>query len=204
MHHDDVTRAYSAKAAALAQVLGTAVSSGDPDAAVIEAWAASVPGRILDVGSGTGRWSGHLAGLGHAMEGLEPVDEFVEIARRAHPDVTFRRARLTDLAETDERWSGILAWYSLIHLDRDDLPTALSILREALDVDGSLLVSFFTGPRFEVIQHPATTAYLWPADEMTRALDAAGFEVVEGQVHPEDLHAHISARARARSPLSTQ
>lgn len=203
MHRDDVPRAYSAKAAGLAQVLGAEVSPGDPDRAAIEAWAASVPGRILDVGSGTGRWSGHLAGLGHAVEGLEPVDEFVKIAHRAHPGVVFRQSSLADLAETTERWSGILAWYSLIHLDRDDLPAALSILRAALDDDGSLLVSFFTGPRFEAIQHPATTAYRWPADEMTSALEGAGFEVVAGQVHPQGLHAHIRARARARPPLST-
>ncbi|MCC6773130.1 MAG: class I SAM-dependent methyltransferase [Gemmatimonadaceae bacterium] len=200
MATDRVTQAYGTKAAELADMLGTVVSPQDPDVGVIEPWAESVSGRILDIGAGTGRWSGHLAALGHAVEGLEPVERFVEIARQTHPAVVFRHASLADLVGSEERWSGILAWYSLIHLGPDALPTALSTLREVLEADGSLLVSFFSGPRLEAIRHPATTAYRWPMQDMVRAIEQAGFEVTDQQWDPRAPHANITALARAPGP----
>ncbi|GAA4282609.1 class I SAM-dependent methyltransferase [Brevibacterium daeguense] len=192
---DEVVQAYRTNATRLAGVLGTEVSPQDPDRAVIEPWARTVSGPILDVGAGTGRWTGHLAALGHDVEGLEPVDRFVELARRAHPTVPFRHASLADLEGTDERWSGILAWYSLIHLRPDELPTALSTLRGVLNDGGSLLASFFSGPRIEAFQHPAATAYRWPMTSLVHALKGAGFEVTAQQWHPRRPHATVTARA---------
>ncbi|SMY13266.1 class I SAM-dependent methyltransferase [Brevibacterium jeotgali] len=196
---DEVTQAYRTKAVGLAGMLGTVVSPRDPGRSVVEPWAETVSGRILDVGAGTGRWTGHLAALGYDVEGLEPVDQFVELARRAHPAVPFRHGSLADLVGSAERWSGILAWYSLIHLDPDQLPPALATLRSVLDDDGSLLLSFFSGPRFEAFQHPATTAYRWPITAMARALESAGYEVTDQQQHPRHPHAAITARTRPSS-----
>ncbi len=197
MTSDEVTQAYASKAAGLADMLGTVVSPRDADRGVIEPWAETISGRILDIGAGTGRWSGHLAALGHAVEGLEPVDQFVEIARRTHPTVVFRHASLADLIGSEEHWSGILAWYALIHPGPDELPTALSTLAKILEADGSILVSFFSGTRLETFRHPVTTAYRWPMKDMTRAIEQAGFEVTDQQWDPRGLHANITARKRA-------
>ena len=191
----DAAAAYDARAEFLAEVLGREVDLGDPDRRVIEAWASGVPGRILDVGSGTGRWAGHLAQLGHAVEGLEPAGRFVELARRTFPGVAFRHAAISDLVSTEERWTGVLAWYSLIHMDAHELPATLSILRRVLEEGGQLLLAFFTGIGYEPIPHPATTAYLWPMEDMTAALRRAGFEVTGQHSSPGAPHAVISARA---------
>lgn len=199
MSTDEVADAYGSNAAELADMLGAVVSPQDPDRGVIEPWAETISGTILDVGAGTGRWSGHLAALGHDVEGLEPVDQFVEIARRTHPTVMFRHASLADLVGSQERWSGILAWYALIHLGPDELPTALRTLREILQEGGSLLVSFFSGPRLESFPHPATTAYRWPMTDMTHAIEQAGFDVTDQRWDPRAPHANIAASATPRS-----
>lgn len=178
MSTDEVKVAYGAQAIDIAEMLGAEVSAADPDRAVIEPWADTVKGRILDVGSGTGRWTGHLAGLGHDVEGLEPVEHFVDIARKAHPAVLFRLGAIDDLADSGDRWAGILAWYSLIHMGPDDLPDALATIRSVLEDGGTMLMSFFSGPRLEPFDHPVVTAYRWPLPDMTRVLDLAGFEVI--------------------------
>lgn len=197
MASSDVIKAYDSRADGLASVLGAVVSTDDPDRAVIEPWAEGIVGRLLDVGSGTGRWSGHLTALGHDVVGLEPVERFVTLARETHPGVEFRGGELADLAESDERWSGILAWYSLIHLSPAEMVDALSVLRKALVDEGTLLVSFFTGPRLEAFTHPAATAYRWPVEDVEEALDEAGFEVLDARRHtPGDLHASVVARTK--------
>jgi len=195
MTGSEVTDAYGSQAGDVANMLGTVVSAEDPDRIMIESSANTVSGRILDIGSGTGRWSGHLAELGHTIAGFEPVEQLVEIARRAHPDVQFRLASIDDLVGSEERWSGILAWYSLIHLGPDKLPDVLTTLRRVLEDGGTALISFFSGPRLEAFSHPVTTAYRWPMEHMTRALEQAGFEVTGQHWDPSALHAVVIARA---------
>ena len=191
--------AYNSRALVLADVLGATVSGDDPDRRVIEPWADTVHGKILDVGSGTGRWTGHLAALGHTVEGVEPAKEFVDLARENHPSVHFRLASIADLDGTDERWGGILAWYSLIHMGPDELPEALAALYRTIEANGGILLSFFTGPRLAEIDHPATAAYLWPMEDMSRALEKTGFEISVRHASADSPHAYIIAHARARA-----
>lgn len=198
MTTDEVIDAYGSRARNVANTLGATVPAEDPDRAVIEPWADTVSGPILDVGAGTGRWSGHLAALGHDIEGLEPVEQFVEIAREAHPAVAFRLEAITDLDGSDERWAGILAWYSLIHLGPDELPQALATLRGVLEDQGSILISFFSGPRLEQFDHPVATAYLWPMESLNRVLEQAGFQVIDQHREPRAPHAYVTARATSR------
>lgn len=191
---DDAVQGYASQAEGLAAMLGASVSAEDPDRQVIEPWAQTVTGRILDVGSGTGRWSGHLASLGHDIEGIEPVEQFLQISRSAHPGVSFTRAVVADLHGADQQWAGLLAWYSLIHLDPGQLAGALTTLRGALEPDGTMLLSFFTGPRLQRFNHPAAAAYRWPVEDMAQLLEAAGFDVVAGEADPADVHAWVISR----------
>ncbi|MEZ5475195.1 MAG: hypothetical protein R3E72_09370 [Steroidobacteraceae bacterium] len=79
----------------------------------------------------------------------------------------------------------------------EELPTALATLREVLVEDGSLLISFFSGPRLEAFHHPAITAYRWPMNDMIGAIEQAGFAVTDQQWDPSGPHANITASARA-------
>lgn len=197
MTYEDIPSAYVARAEVLAGVLGREVAPDDPDREVIEAWAGGVPGRILDVGSGTGRWAGHLAALGHTVDGIEPSGPFVDMARESFPTVAFRHGAISDLDGTQERWAGLLAWYSLIHMDGRELPVALATLHRVLEADGQLLLSFFTGPCHGPFAHPAATAYLWPMDCMVTALERAGFRVTGRRTQPGAPHAVVTARSAA-------
>lgn len=195
----DVAAAYGSRARFLAQVLGTTVSPADLDRHTIETWASAVPGTILDVGSGTGRWSGHLTALGYNIEGLEPAEQFVRIARDTFPSAAFRHASIADLEDSDEKWAGVLAWYSLIHMNAGELAHSLATLHGVLHDEGHLLLSFFVGARHEPIAHPAATAYRWPMPEMIRILTEAGFRVTGHHTSPDGPHAYVAARVRSRA-----
>lgn len=190
-----VIAAYDSPTMHVAGLLGTEITATDPDRAIIEPWAASMRGPILDVGSGTGRWTGHLASMGYQIFGLEPSGRLIEHARTRYPAVDFRQGSIADLAGDASRWSGILAWYSVIHLGPDELPEALMILRSGLSAGGSLLMSFFAGPRIAAFQHPVATAYRWPTATMLQLVTAAGFAVQTHRTAQTNVHAYISAVA---------
>ncbi len=193
MANDDLEAAYGSPQ--VLHLLGAVVAESDPDRAIIEPWAAAIKGPILDIGSGTGRWTGHLAQRGHDVSGLEPVESLVQLSRQTFPGVSFRHGSIADLAGSEQRWAGILAWYSLIHLDAQQLPAALAILRGVLEENGTLLMSFFSGPRLMPFNHPVATAYLWPMDNMKRALVATRFQVTAQHRDPATPHAMITACA---------
>lgn len=195
MRENKVAEAYESSWVDVESMLGIEVSPGDNDRDVIEPWAEAVDGSILDVGSGTGRWSGHLAKLGHEVEGLEPADRLINLARAQYPDVVFHHCSIEDLHSSESRWDGILAWYSLIHMGPQELPHALTALHSVLDDGGALLMSFFAGPRLEAFYHPITTAYRWPMADMVKALQHVGFDVTEQHSNPHSPHAYINAFA---------
>lgn len=190
-----IAAAYGSPRLNIERILGTEVSLADPDRAIIEPWAATVNGPILDVGSGTGRWTGHLAQLGYAVEGLEPAGRLVKQARTNHPSVTFHHTGIENFGHSTTRWAGILAWYSVIHMGPEQLTEALAVMHKLLDDDGTLLLSFFTGPRRETFDHPIATAYRWPIPDMVRALTSTGFTVTTQHTAPSGIQAHICAVA---------
>ncbi|MFA5607535.1 MAG: class I SAM-dependent methyltransferase, partial [Leucobacter sp.] len=129
------------------------------------------------------------------VEGLEPSDRLITIARARHPAVVFHHDSIEDLARCETRWGGILAWYSTIHMSSEELLHALATLRTRLGDGGSLLMSFFAGPRLEAFDHPIAAAYRWPMNKMVEALTHAGFEVIGQRSNPRTPHAYITARA---------
>lgn len=95
---------------------------------------------------------------------------------------------------------GIMAWYSLIHLEPTKMEPALRRCRSALVPGGSLLLGFFDGPEVEAFDHAVTTAHFWPVHELANLLETVGFSVLETtQRHDEGSRPHAAIIAVAAS-----
>ncbi|WP_221584320.1 class I SAM-dependent methyltransferase [Microbacterium sp. G2-8] len=173
-----VRDAYGRRAAEYVEALGSVEVMADADRTCIETWASGLDGRVLDIGSGPGHWSAHLHERGSLIEGVEPVREFLESARARFVGVEFREASVLEMPYDDGAARGVLAWYSLIHLDPDDVALALASIARVLAPGGSLLLGFFEGAEVATFDHAVATAYFWPITSMTDLLDSAGFAVV--------------------------
>ena len=144
MSFESVCAAYGTRAAEYIEAVGGVDHVSEADRAHILAWARGVEGRVLDVGSGPGQWTDHLRRQGVAIEGVEPVPEFLAAARRRYPDSRYREGRAEDLPAPDRSLGGILAWYSLIHTEPDGIAAPLEEFARVLAPGGSLLLGFFT------------------------------------------------------------
>ncbi|QTE29402.1 class I SAM-dependent DNA methyltransferase [Pengzhenrongella sicca] len=182
---DDVVRAaYSERAAEYAAALGS-ISAMDPlDVRFISEWAARCRGPLVDAGCGPGHWTHLLTELGADVEGVDLVPAFVELARTRFPTASYRVARLDALGTPDQNAAGILAWYSLIHLEPVRVPAVLDEFRRCLRDDGTLVLGFFASARLEPFPHAFTTAYSWPVDELTQHVENAGFVVRHAHTRP--------------------
>lgn len=168
--------AYGARAAEYTELLGTMDAVADEDRLLVESWARRTGDALADVGCGPAHWTAHLTALGHDVSGIEPVREFVALARRAHPGVHVQPGSFQTLPA--DAFDGILAWYSSIHTPPSEMPLLLECAHRALRPGGSLLVGFFAGDQLERLDHAVTTAWYWPVDELSTLITAAGFTVV--------------------------
>ncbi|WOO98704.1 ASCH domain-containing protein [Micrococcus terreus] len=174
---DLTRRRYRRRAQEYTDQLGAMDAVAEPDRVLVERWAQTVQGRILDAGCGPGHWTGHLAGLGHDVVGMDPVEEFVAHARLAHPGVAFRVGSFEDLPGREE-YGGILSWYSLIHLDPSEVRQTLARFRDTVPYGGSVLLGFFTADELEPFDHLVAPAWVWPVEQMIELLEAHEFEVL--------------------------
>ncbi|PZE70244.1 SAM-dependent methyltransferase [Curtobacterium sp. MCPF17_018] len=184
-----VTAAYGARADEYAALLGSMDAVHPDDRALVDAWATSRSGPLVDAGCGPGHWTAHLARQGHRVSGIDAVPEFVEHARRTHgASVDFRVGSLDALPLADGSVDGILAWYSVIHHEPSRIGGALAEFRRVLTPGGGLLLGFFEGAAVEAFDHAVVTAYRWPVASLAALLDEAGFDVVDAHTRTDPGH----------------
>ncbi|NHC15727.1 class I SAM-dependent methyltransferase [Motilibacter deserti] len=198
-----VAQAYAALAERYIELLGSVESVHPDDLRLLDDHLARLTGPVLDLGCGPGHLSGYLRRAGVDVTGIDLVPEFLAHARQAHPSVRFELGSLTELDRPDASVAGVLAWFSLIHLEPGELDASLAGIRRVLAPESPFVVGFFAGDACEPFPHKVAEAYRWPADEVARRLARAGFMEVERVQRPPDgerrAYAVIAARAVAAS-----
>ncbi|MFH8223624.1 class I SAM-dependent DNA methyltransferase [Streptomyces sp. NPDC018057] len=102
-------------------------------------------GPVADVGCGPGHVTAHLHGLGVDAFGIDLSPVMIDIARRDHPGLRFEVGSMTDLHLADASLVGLLAFWSLIHIPDEAVPTVFGHFRRVLRPGGPLLLGFHVG-----------------------------------------------------------
>ncbi len=180
------------------------------DRQLLDRLAAGVPagGIICDLGCGPGQVARYLYDHGAQVIGIDLSAQMIAQARQLNPDLVFKQGNMLALDVTDEAWAGIAAFYSIIHIPREDVMTALHELKRVLQPGGLLLVAFHLGT--EVLHldewwgRPVSADFFFfQAPEMQAYLQAAGFSIedlIERPPYPEVEHQSHRAYILARKP----
>ena len=154
------------------------------DRELLDAFADSVrgQGRVCEIGCGPGQIARYLQDRGVRMCGIDLSREMIKFARRLNPDITFARGDMLSLGVPDASLAGIVCFYAIIHLRREDAGRALAQMHRALRPGGRLLVSFHGGEgelhRGEWYDKQVSiNITLFGKEEMSGYMEAAGFEV---------------------------
>ena len=100
-------------------------------------------GTILDYGSGSGRDSAYFLDKGFSVDSLDGSAEMKAQAERLF-GIKVKLASFLSLEEKD-KYDGIWAQASILHLEEHDLRTALTLIERALKRDGVFYSSFRKG-----------------------------------------------------------
>jgi SAM-dependent methyltransferase len=156
------------------------------DREVLDSFFAKVrdAGNIVDLGCGPGQVGRYLSDKGGRVAGLDLSTTMVELARSFHPGMTFRQGDMLALPFSDGSLAGLIAFYSIIHLDESELDAVFAEMRRVLEPGGLLLVSFHIGREtrhFDTLWGTRVDVdfHFFIPDEIRAMLTAAGMEVLE-------------------------
>ena len=192
-----VREAYSARAAEYISRFGSIEAAAEQDREYVLAWARGVNGRIIDVGCGPGQWTSYLHESGVDIEGVDPVAEFINDARQRYPRVDYRIGDADRLGVEDASLGGLLAWFSLIHHEPDEMGEVLTEFARCVRPGGGLAIGFFEAAELAAFDHAVTTAYFWPVGLLSSRVERAGFVIA-------DLHRRTDPETRPQGAIIAQ
>jgi len=149
------------------------------------------PGRLLDVGCGTGEFLHFMQKSGWQTRGLEPDARAARFARETY-GLAVDTAAVEALERMQRPWDVVTFWHVLEHL-AEPVP----VLRAAADLlaaDGWMLVALpnptsidarVYGHRWVAWDAPRHLVHFSPST-LARAAEAAGLEVIEQRTMPLD------------------
>ena len=199
MYMERVRQTYASVAELYIKLFGTSEQIHADDLAFIGRHLGDQSGTVLDIGCGPGHITGYLRSLGVDATGIDMVPEFIAHARAAHPSGRYQLGSMENLEVADHCITGILAWYSFIHLPPQTLDGVLAECRRAMVPAGTLVLGLFDGDEVASFDHKVVTGYRWPLDELSQRLTRVGFTEVERLQRPGEAdrrpHAAIAAVA---------
>ncbi len=153
------------------------------DRELLDQFAATVRGRgqVCEIGCGPGQIARYLKDRGVDMCGIDISAEMVGTARRLNPEISFSHGDMLALDFADNSFAGVVLFYAIIHLRREDMITALKEMHRVLQPGGRILLSFHGGEGElhkdewygESVSIDVT---LMTREEMSGYLETAGFQ----------------------------
>lgn len=201
---NDPSRSYDAVAGEYASRIADELAQKPFDREVLDRFAASIRkgGVVADVGCGPGHVARYLVGQGTDVCGVDLSPGMLHVARRLHPGIGFLQCDMRHLPVRNRSWSGIVAFYSLIHLSPGEVPGALREFARVLEAGAPLLLAFHIGDETvhldEWWEKPVSVDFhFFRSEAMCEWLQHAGFRVEavqEREPYAEDVE-HQSRRA---------
>ena len=168
------------------------------------------PGLVCDLGCGPGHVTDYLHRRGANVFGIDLSSAMVAQARRLCPEIEFRTGNMLSLELTSDSLAGIVAFYSIIHVPRDEVVNALREMKRALEPDGKLLLAFHIGDEVMHLDEwwgePVSVDFVFfQPEEMRNYLKQAGLEIeeiIEREPYEDVEHQSRRAYIFARKPFA--
>ncbi len=98
-------------------------------------------GKVLDLGCGAGiPFTQYLSDRFEAT-GIDISSKQIDLARKNVPNATFLCGDMTNMKFLNTEFHGVLAFYSIIHVPRDEHNTLFQEIYRILKIDGVVLMS---------------------------------------------------------------
>lgn len=172
------------------------------DRSLLDAFARQLGGgsRVLDLGCGPGQVAGYLTRRRLQLTGLDLSPEMLVLSSRRTPDASFVGGDMRWLPFRSQSFRAVVAYYSVHHLPRSELPLGLKEIHRVLATDGRLVLATHLGEGViqmdEFLGHAVSPfgGTFYAPDELMDHLRRQSFSVEQCQHRDPLPHEHQSQR----------
>src|ERR1700678_3326246 len=138
-----IRESYDRIAEEYARRLSNELAQKALDRELLDRFAAATSGRgeVCDMGCGPGHVARYLRDAGSSVFGLDLSPGMLEQARKLNPDIPFREGNMLSLDLPDGTLSGVAAFYAIVNIPRQSLPSIFREIQRVLRSDGLLLLA---------------------------------------------------------------
>ena len=208
----DVRESYDSAARAYAEHLASELDHKPLDRHLLNRFAEATRGRglVADLGCGPGHVARYLDDQGVTVVGIDLSSEMVACAAKLHPNLEFRVGDMRELDLPDGGLIGLVAFYSIVHVDSAELDGIMLQLRRILAPGGLALISFHIGEQVvhadDLFGAPVNLDFHFHApSRVIEGLRSAHFAVIEqaerepyAGIEYESRRCYLLARAESR------
>ena len=162
---------------------------------------------VLDLGCGAGVPMTRALAAGRHVTGVDISTRQLELARVHVPDASFIRADMTALDLPQASLDAVVAFYSMTHVPRTDLPALLASIRRWLRPGGVFFATMGAEDSPDEVEDDWLGAPMffshYGAKRNRELVRHAGFDLEEAvlEEEPEDRHAALFLWIVARRPV---
>lgn len=102
-------------------------------------------GKILEIGSGSGKDASALLRLGYDYVGTDASKGLLEIAKKRNPVAVFRNVAVQDLDFEENEFDGFWTAATLLHIPKDEIDDVLKNIARVVRIDGVGFISVKAG-----------------------------------------------------------
>jgi|ERR1051326_808115 SAM-dependent methyltransferase len=190
---------YDALAAAYAREISGELDHRPLERNLLEKFAAACDGLICDLGCGPGHVTEYLRRFNANVIGLDLSSGILKEALARHSGIIFLQGNMLNLPFAAGKLAGIIAFYSIIHFDNDQVARAFAEMSRVLKPGGLVLLGVHVGREVVHVDElwgipvDFDAAYFDP-HELAGNLKIHGFRIIETvqrAPHPEVEHQSI-------------
>ena len=127
-------------------------------------------GKILEIGSGSGREAARLIQLGYDYSGTDASEGLLEIARRDNPGAKFFHQSVYDLTFPTRTFDGFWTAATLLHVPKDRMGEALKSIQRVVKPKGLGFISLKEGQGESIDQKTGQFFSYFTTEEFSQIL----------------------------------
>jgi ubiquinone/menaquinone biosynthesis C-methylase UbiE len=142
-------------------------------------------GKILDIGSGSGKHTNDLMNMGYEYIGIEVSEKLIKEAEKYFPKATFLLQSVYELNFPEDTFDGFWACAILLHLPKARIDEALKCIYKVIKNEGIGFISLKKGKGEKFVEgdhygiNYKRFFSFWQENEFKKVLHTNNFEVLE-------------------------
>ena len=140
---------------------------------------------VLDVGSGTGFVAKHLTEANLQVLGIDNSNEMNRIAREQAPQAKFIEMNIKKLKLGDQKFDAIVAFFSLLHIQKGIFKRTLQNLLRHLNDNGYFIISMVEGniEGEEYYMNQKMFFSSFPREELIKLFESLDVKIIKFKEH---------------------